>query len=270
MFWSITRYGVSTFTGYGIIIIRSSRLKKELQEIMADSIYEEMEKAPNETIISITSNDITIELSKEFLVKLQKNTYHGSLNEDVVEHIAKVLEMVELIYAPDGKITTWEGLVEKFFCRFYPESYDGEDEMLDEGEDWGIDPLEFLSNINTYVNNIISNNDESKYENPPNTGTDSFFKAYDMCDIEEEIRQGQMKRKNDDSNNKKPSKKMRTQYLGKRRRLHIQDLPRNFSKEGRWAKGLRTQNSEEAEDKSNLKTFSVNKSASRETTWNVI
>ncbi|GJX68596.1 hypothetical protein Tco_0304323 [Tanacetum coccineum] len=46
----------------------------------------------------------------------------------------------------DGKITTWEELVEKFFCRFYPESYDGEDEMLDEGDNWGIDPLEFLSN----------------------------------------------------------------------------------------------------------------------------
>ncbi|GKE98902.1 zinc finger, CCHC-type containing protein [Tanacetum coccineum] len=30
----------------------------------------------------------------------------------------------------DGKITTWEELVEKFFYRFYPESYDGEDEML--------------------------------------------------------------------------------------------------------------------------------------------
>ncbi|GKB21847.1 hypothetical protein Tco_0855770 [Tanacetum coccineum] len=147
---------------YVIIIIRSSRLKKELQEIMADSIYEEMEKAPNETIISITSNDITIELSKEFLVKLQKNTYHGSLNEDVVEHIAKVLEMVELIYAPDGKITTWEGLVEKFFCRFYPESYDGEDEMLDEGEDWGIDPLEFLSNINTSFKNHKKINGRTK------------------------------------------------------------------------------------------------------------
>ncbi|GJT97922.1 hypothetical protein Tco_1093440 [Tanacetum coccineum] len=32
------------------------------------------------------------------------------------------------------EITTWEELVEKFFCRFYPKSYDGEDEMLDEGE----------------------------------------------------------------------------------------------------------------------------------------
>ncbi|GKF18951.1 hypothetical protein Tco_0063869, partial [Tanacetum coccineum] len=51
------------------------------------------------------------------------------------------------------EITTWEELVEKFFCRFYPESYDGEDEMLDEGENWGIDPLEFLSNMNTSFKN---------------------------------------------------------------------------------------------------------------------
>ncbi|GJR15815.1 hypothetical protein Tco_0798467 [Tanacetum coccineum] len=170
-----------------------------------------MEKALTKTNISITSNDITIKLSKELLVKLQMNTYHRTLNEDVMEHIAKVLEMVDLIYVSgtdshqlrmkvfplsladdanewwinegDGRITTWEKLVEKFFCRFYPESYDGENE-------------------------IILNNDESKYENPPNTATNSFFKAYDICDIKEELRQGQMKPKNDDSDNKQPSKKV--------------------------------------------------------------
>ncbi|GJT84420.1 hypothetical protein Tco_1058762 [Tanacetum coccineum] len=81
---------------------------------------------------------------------------------NVVDHIAKVLEMVDLIYIPgvdshqvrmkvfhlslgdnakewwiregDGKITTWEEFVEKFFCRFYPESYNREDEILDEGD----------------------------------------------------------------------------------------------------------------------------------------
>ncbi|GJV27766.1 hypothetical protein Tco_1384214 [Tanacetum coccineum] len=120
--------------------------------------------------------------------------------KDVVEHIAKVLKLVDLIYVPgvdshqlrmkvfplsladdakewwisegDGKITTWEQLVEKFFCRFYPESYDGEDEILDEGENWGIDLLEFLSNSKRYVdNNTSSNNEwkESKNENPSNT-----------------------------------------------------------------------------------------------------
>ncbi|GKA60356.1 hypothetical protein Tco_0759763 [Tanacetum coccineum] len=45
----------------------------------------------------------------------------------------------------EGKITTWEELIEKFFYKFYPKSYDGEEEMLDEGNNWGIDPLEFIS-----------------------------------------------------------------------------------------------------------------------------
>ncbi|GKD08417.1 hypothetical protein Tco_1188102, partial [Tanacetum coccineum] len=193
---------------------------------MAEPIFEDVEKAPTESNLSITSNDIDIELSKEFLVELRMNTYQRTYNEDVVDHIAKVLKMVDLIYIPgvdshqlrvkifplsladdakewwmnegEGKITTWEELVEKFFCRFYPESYDKEDEMLNKEENWGIDPLEFLSNVNTsfrnhkkvygrtkkvlfhswmngnwnkrYVDNsIFSSNErkESKYENPP-------------------------------------------------------------------------------------------------------
>ncbi|GJS70973.1 hypothetical protein Tco_0703814 [Tanacetum coccineum] len=145
---------------------------------MAEPILNEnMEKAQTESNLSITSNDINIELSKEFLEELQKNAYHGWIDEDVVNHIAKVLEMIDLIYilgvdshqlrikvfplslADDArqwwinegerKITVWEELVEKFFCKFYPESYDGEEEMLDEGDNWGIDPLEFISRVNS-------------------------------------------------------------------------------------------------------------------------
>ncbi|GJY98179.1 hypothetical protein Tco_0515089 [Tanacetum coccineum] len=201
---------------------------------MAEPIlYENTEVARSQSNLSITSNDMKIDLSKEFLVELRKNMYHGTHNEDVVDHIAKVLKMIDLIYVSSvdshelrikvfplsladdakewwisegvGKITTWEELVEKFFYRFYQELYDGEDEMLDEGENWGIDPLEFLSNLNTtfknnkkfdgrtqkvifhswmngnwnkrYVdNNILSNNErmESKYEDPSDTATDSF------------------------------------------------------------------------------------------------
>ncbi|GJU39893.1 hypothetical protein Tco_1192850 [Tanacetum coccineum] len=70
------------------------------------------------------------------------------------------------------EITTWEELVEKFFCRFYPESYDGEDEM-----------------------NELK---ESKYENPSNTATDSFFKAYKASDIE---KQSQTKHKYSNTSN---------------------------------------------------------------------
>ncbi|GKA34232.1 hypothetical protein Tco_0720661 [Tanacetum coccineum] len=189
-----------------------------------------MEKAPTESNLSNTSNDINIDLNKEFLVELKKNIYHGTYNEDVVDHIAKVLTMVDLIYVPgvdshqlrmkifplsladdakewwinegDGKITTWEELIEKFFCRFYPESYDGEDEMLDEGENWG------LIHLNSYQT-ILSNNEleESKYENQSNTATDSFFKAYEVRDTE---KQSQTKRKycnTSNSINEQPNKR---------------------------------------------------------------
>ncbi|GJX35651.1 putative reverse transcriptase domain-containing protein [Tanacetum coccineum] len=156
-----------------------TEILKELQEVMAEPILSDnLEKAPTQSNLSITSSDIIIELSKEFLVELRKNIYHGTHNEYVVDHIVKVLKMVDLIYVPgvdshqlrmkvfplsladDAKewwiseeITTWEELVEKFFCRFYLESYNGEDEMLDEGENLGIDPLEFLSNVNTSFKN---------------------------------------------------------------------------------------------------------------------
>ncbi|GKE46899.1 hypothetical protein Tco_1478157 [Tanacetum coccineum] len=95
----------------------------------------------------------------------------------MMDHITKVLEMIDLIYIPgvdshqlrmivfplsladdlkqwwinegEGKITIWEELVEKIFYKFYPESYDGEEEMLDEGDNWGIDPLEFILRTNS-------------------------------------------------------------------------------------------------------------------------
>ncbi|GJU07363.1 hypothetical protein Tco_1123793 [Tanacetum coccineum] len=95
----------------------------------------------------------------------------------------------------DGKITTWEELVEKFFCRFYPESYDGEDEMLARDITVGIDPLEFLSN-RRMDNSILSSN---------NTTTDSFFKPYLITrvksDTKKEDEQSQTKRKNSNTSN---------------------------------------------------------------------
>ncbi|GKC97981.1 hypothetical protein Tco_1168256 [Tanacetum coccineum] len=138
----------------------------------------------------------------------------------------------------DGKITTWEELVDKFFCRFYPKSYDGEDKMFDKGENWGIDPLEFLSNVNTalknhkkfdgktqkvifhswmngnwnkrYVdNNTLSNNEwkEYKSQNQSNTAIDSFFKANDIRNIEKESEQGQTKHKDNNNDDKQPNKR---------------------------------------------------------------
>ncbi|GJR39386.1 hypothetical protein Tco_1215070 [Tanacetum coccineum] len=117
----------------------------------------------------ITNDNINIELNKEFLIELKNNAYHDMFDEDVVDHINKVLDLIKIpgvdshwlrmkvfplsladdarqwwINEGKGKITTWGELVEKFFCKFYPESHDGEDEMLDERDNWGIDPLEFI------------------------------------------------------------------------------------------------------------------------------
>ncbi|GKE36529.1 hypothetical protein Tco_1459934 [Tanacetum coccineum] len=47
-----------------------------------------------------TDDDINIEFSKEFLMKLKDNAYHEMFDEDVVDHIAKVLELLDLIKIP--------------------------------------------------------------------------------------------------------------------------------------------------------------------------
>ncbi|GJX86197.1 hypothetical protein Tco_0336971 [Tanacetum coccineum] len=231
---------------------------------MAELISEEyIVNAQNKSSLPITSNDINIELNKEFLVELHKNAYRRWIDEDMMGHIANVLEMTDLIYIPgvdsyqlrmkvfplpladdarqwwinegEGKITVWEELVEKFFYKFYPESYDGEEEMLDEGDNCGIYPLEFISRINSsfdkhmkidgrtkkvlfhaWMNGswnkrrmndrILSNN---------NITADSFFKPYlitrGKCNTKKENEQSQMKRKYcnaSESINEQPNKRM--------------------------------------------------------------
>ncbi|GKE53586.1 hypothetical protein Tco_1488742 [Tanacetum coccineum] len=112
-----------------------------------------MEKAPTGSNLSITSNDINIELSKEFLVELIKNIYHGAYNEDVVDHIAKVLKMVDLIYVPG--VDYYQLRMKVFPLSLADDAKEWwiKDEMLDEGNNWEIDPLKFLSNVNTSFKN---------------------------------------------------------------------------------------------------------------------
>nr|GEU41407.1 zinc finger, CCHC-type [Tanacetum cinerariifolium] len=192
-------------------------------------------------------------------------------DEDMVDHIAKVLELLDLIKIPrvdshrlrmnvfplslaadarqwwinkgDGKITTWKELMEKFFCKFYLESHDGEDEMLDKMDNWRIDPLEFISRVNSSFKNHIRvdgrtkkvlfhawmngswnkipikgivpcNNkwEESNYGNPPNASTYSFFEPYlkphEQNYTEKRGELIQMKRKDNKINDEKPYKRI--------------------------------------------------------------
>ncbi|GJR20819.1 hypothetical protein Tco_0969346 [Tanacetum coccineum] len=83
------------------VLIRASRLRKKIEEVMTKLISEKyMERAQTESHLSITSNDIYIGLNKEFLEELQMNAYHGWIDEDMINHIAMVLKMIDLIYIP--------------------------------------------------------------------------------------------------------------------------------------------------------------------------
>ncbi|GJT66494.1 hypothetical protein Tco_1017974 [Tanacetum coccineum] len=91
--------------------------------------------------------------------------------------------------------------------------------MLDEGDNWGINPLEFISRVNlTFeIHKKVDGRTkkESDYGNPPNTTTDSFFKPYlkaqENNDIEKEDERSQKKRKSNkgnlEINNEQPNKK---------------------------------------------------------------
>ncbi|GJU07307.1 hypothetical protein Tco_1123737 [Tanacetum coccineum] len=112
---------------------------------MAEPILNEARAEQNLVEPSIES-DMKYELTEELLKELRSNTYSGRVEEDVVGHIAKILEILDLIKIDgvdpfqllmmtlplslskkarkwwmnegNGKINTWEELVNKFFSKF--------------------------------------------------------------------------------------------------------------------------------------------------------
>ncbi|GKD51373.1 hypothetical protein Tco_1280349 [Tanacetum coccineum] len=107
--------------------------------------------------------------------------------------------------------------------------------MLDEGDNWGIDSLEFISRVNSSFDKHMKIDGKTKkvlfhawmngswnkrqmdddFLNNNNTTTDSFFKPYlitpGMCDTEKEGEQSQTKRKysnTSESIDEQPNKRM--------------------------------------------------------------
>ncbi|GKB52607.1 hypothetical protein Tco_0903360 [Tanacetum coccineum] len=154
---------------------------------MAEPIFDDIEKAQTKPNLSITSNDIEIELNEKFLVELQKNIYQGTYNEDVVEHIAKVLKLVDLIYVPSVDS-------HQLRMKVFPFS------LADDAKEWWI-------NMWTTILQAIMNGRNLKMKNRSNTAIDSFFKAYDVRNIEKENEQGQTKRKDNNNDDKQPNKR---------------------------------------------------------------
>nr|GEX96213.1 hypothetical protein [Tanacetum cinerariifolium] len=85
-------------------------------------------------------------------------------------------------------------------------------DYIAKGDNWGIDPLKFISRVNSSFENHMKvdgrTKKESVYGNPLNTATDSFFKAHDEHGIEEGNAPRQMKRKEDNKNDDKPNKRV--------------------------------------------------------------
>ncbi|GKC59783.1 hypothetical protein Tco_1087381 [Tanacetum coccineum] len=72
--------------------------------VMIELILREcMEKAQAKSSPAIPKidNNVKTKLSKEHLKELRNNVYGGTEDEDVVDHIAKVLEISNLIKTPD-------------------------------------------------------------------------------------------------------------------------------------------------------------------------
>nr|GEY65108.1 hypothetical protein [Tanacetum cinerariifolium] len=142
-----------------------------------------------------------IKLSKEHLKELRNNAYNRSEEEDVVDHIAKVLERLDSIKIPNvdtdrlrvhtdaarkwwinegsDKITAWSELVGEFFCKYYPLSRASKNNVISNDDDDGPDYFEFVKrgSNNKLMDDIISSDEEweeSDYGNPPNTDADSF------------------------------------------------------------------------------------------------
>ncbi|GKD61414.1 hypothetical protein Tco_1298923 [Tanacetum coccineum] len=116
---------------------------------MAELILNEAQAEQNLAEPSDESN-VKYELSGELIKELRRNTYCGRVKEDVVGHICKILEILDLIKIADmnegdGKINTWEELVKQFFSKFYPLSCASNYDKMCDDDDEGRDPLEFIT-----------------------------------------------------------------------------------------------------------------------------
>ncbi|GJW95260.1 hypothetical protein Tco_0174932 [Tanacetum coccineum] len=127
-------------------------------------------------------SNVKIEFSKELLTELQNNTFSRRCEEDVIEHIGKVLEILDLVKIAgvdpfqlrmkafplllskdakewwinkgDGNISTWEELVKKLLKKFYPLSCASNyDKMCD-------DDKEEIGKEEELLNEEVSSDDE--------------------------------------------------------------------------------------------------------------
>ncbi|GJU29854.1 hypothetical protein Tco_1173443 [Tanacetum coccineum] len=154
-----------------------------------------------------TDSNVKFELSKELLTELRNNAYSRRVEEDVVDHIAKILEILDLIKIDN--VDPFQIRMKVFHLSLVGDARKcNYDKMCDDDEE-GRDSLKFVTWINSnfkdhkkvdetakhallhswievgkdegIMDDIVLNDDEreeSDYENPLNTNDDSFLEPY--------------------------------------------------------------------------------------------
>ncbi|GJZ03989.1 hypothetical protein Tco_0537264 [Tanacetum coccineum] len=163
-----------------------------MKGVLTELILKEcVEKAQAESSLAKPNinKNVKIELSKKYLKELRNNAYSGSEEEDVVDHIAKVIEIIYSIKTPDMDTDRLRVHVFPFSLTGAAREWwinEGNDKILPkvrEDEDEGPDYFEFVKGEgNNEIMDDIKLSDEelkeSDYENSCNNDTDSFFKPY--------------------------------------------------------------------------------------------
>ncbi|GJZ66942.1 hypothetical protein Tco_0630182 [Tanacetum coccineum] len=90
-----------------------------------------------------TNNDVKFELNMELLTELRNIAYSGRVEEDVVDHIAKILEILDLIKI--ANVDPFQLRIEVFPLSLARDARKcNYDKMCNDEED-GRDPLEFIT-----------------------------------------------------------------------------------------------------------------------------
>ncbi|GJR96975.1 ribonuclease H-like domain-containing protein [Tanacetum coccineum] len=100
----VQRNPADVFAFFTNLVNHRTLTKEAMTRVMTELILIEcMEKAQAESSLAKTKidNNMKIKLCKEHLMELQNNDYSGSKEEDMVDHIAKVLDILNLIKIPN-------------------------------------------------------------------------------------------------------------------------------------------------------------------------
>ncbi|GJZ60619.1 hypothetical protein Tco_0616435 [Tanacetum coccineum] len=112
-----------------------------MTELLLRECYGKKIQAKSSLAKPEVDNNVKIELSKEHLKELRNNAYSGTEEEDVVDHIAKVLKISNLIKTPNMDTDRLRVYVFPFSLTGVAQTWDDKDE-----ED---DYLEFIIWLNS-------------------------------------------------------------------------------------------------------------------------